>query len=216
MYLRGSWDGRSHWMKLFRECYNCSEAVLFVFWDRISLCSPGCPGTLCRPGWPRTQKSSCLCLSSAGIKALIKPPLPGSSCRFLIGWTLIFFGSTIDCCFSNWQKNRKAGSSLSLPSLLWDSDQQLKKLGGGGARRSVGGGGRRQLILFSQTSFWVSKKLCFLAVRLRACDRFFSLLLRVRQGFSLRRVEPKRDAVTFGRDGGERSPLMSASFSPGD
>jgi hypothetical protein len=25
---------------------------------------------LCRPGWPRTQKSSCLCLPSAGIKGM--------------------------------------------------------------------------------------------------------------------------------------------------
>jgi hypothetical protein len=25
--------------------------------------------SLCRPGWPRTQKSTCLCLPSAGIKA---------------------------------------------------------------------------------------------------------------------------------------------------
>ena len=24
--------------------------------------------SLCRPGWPRTQKSACLCLPSAGIK----------------------------------------------------------------------------------------------------------------------------------------------------
>ncbi|GAB1300331.1 PEST proteolytic signal-containing nuclear protein [Apodemus speciosus] len=35
---------------------------------RVSLCSPGCPGTHSgRPGWPRTQKSTCLCLPSAGI-----------------------------------------------------------------------------------------------------------------------------------------------------
>jgi hypothetical protein len=26
--------------------------------------------SLCRPGWPRTQKSSCLCLPSAGIKGV--------------------------------------------------------------------------------------------------------------------------------------------------
>jgi hypothetical protein len=46
--------------------------VLFCFWDRVSLCSPGCPGTnsLCRPGWPRTQKFACLCLQSAGIKGM--------------------------------------------------------------------------------------------------------------------------------------------------
>jgi hypothetical protein len=32
-----------------------------VFRDRVSLCSPGCP---------RTQKSACLCLPSAGIKGV--------------------------------------------------------------------------------------------------------------------------------------------------
>jgi hypothetical protein len=38
---------------------------LFVFsWDRVSLCSPGWPG------WPRTQQSACLCLSSTGIKGV--------------------------------------------------------------------------------------------------------------------------------------------------
>jgi hypothetical protein len=26
--------------------------------------------SLCRPGWPRTQKSACLCLPSAGIKSV--------------------------------------------------------------------------------------------------------------------------------------------------
>jgi hypothetical protein len=26
--------------------------------------------SLCRPGWPRTQKSACLCLLSAGIKGV--------------------------------------------------------------------------------------------------------------------------------------------------
>jgi hypothetical protein len=40
-----------------------------VFQDRVSLYSPECPGTY-RPGWPRTQKSACLCLPSAGIKGV--------------------------------------------------------------------------------------------------------------------------------------------------
>jgi hypothetical protein len=47
--------------------------VCFVFWDKVSLCSPGCPGTHCRPGWPRTQKSVCLCLPNVGRR---EPPRP--------------------------------------------------------------------------------------------------------------------------------------------
>jgi hypothetical protein len=39
--------------------------VCVCFQDRVSLYSPGC-----RPGWPRTQKSICLCLPSAGIKGV--------------------------------------------------------------------------------------------------------------------------------------------------
>jgi hypothetical protein len=50
---------------------SCFKDVLFflVFRDRISLYSPGW-NSLCRPGWPRTQKSACLCLPSAGIKGV--------------------------------------------------------------------------------------------------------------------------------------------------
>jgi hypothetical protein len=52
--------------------------LLLLFWfglvfrDRVSLYSPGWLSwnSLYRPGWPRTQKSTCLCLSSAGIKGL--------------------------------------------------------------------------------------------------------------------------------------------------
>ena len=29
---------------------------LILFWDRVSLCSPGKPGTHCKPGWPLTHK----------------------------------------------------------------------------------------------------------------------------------------------------------------
>jgi hypothetical protein len=46
--------------------------ILFEFFEffqvRVSLCSPGSWNSLCRPGWPPTQKSACLCLPSAGIK----------------------------------------------------------------------------------------------------------------------------------------------------
>jgi hypothetical protein len=53
---------------LFFVCFFFCFFVFLFFRDRVSLYSPGCPGT--RPGWPRTQKSACLCLPSAGIKGV--------------------------------------------------------------------------------------------------------------------------------------------------
>jgi hypothetical protein len=51
--------------------------------------------SLCRPGWPRTQKSACLCLPSAGIKGVRHHArLPH---KFLIGsefLTFFFFFSS--------------------------------------------------------------------------------------------------------------------------
>ena len=40
--------------------------------NRVSLGSPGCPEThsICRQGWPWTQKYACLCLPSAVIKGM--------------------------------------------------------------------------------------------------------------------------------------------------
>jgi hypothetical protein len=41
--------------------YSIILLLLLLFWDRVSLYSPGCPGThFCRLGWPWTQKSTCL------------------------------------------------------------------------------------------------------------------------------------------------------------
>ena len=43
----------------------------FFFWDRVSLYSQGCPGTLSfRPGWPQSQKSTCISLPNAGITGM--------------------------------------------------------------------------------------------------------------------------------------------------
>jgi hypothetical protein len=45
--------------------------LFLFFWDRVSLYSPWLFwNSLCRPGWPWTQKSVCLCLPSAGIKGV--------------------------------------------------------------------------------------------------------------------------------------------------
>jgi hypothetical protein len=44
---------------------------LFVFFETGFLCVAWLSwNSLCRPGWPRTQKSACLCLPSAGIKGV--------------------------------------------------------------------------------------------------------------------------------------------------
>jgi hypothetical protein len=45
--------------------------------------------SLCRPGWPRTQKSACLCLPSAGIKGVHhhRPAAP-----YIIFFFFFFFG----------------------------------------------------------------------------------------------------------------------------
>jgi hypothetical protein len=45
----------------------CLFVFVFVFRDRVSLCSPGCPGT---HFIDQTQKSACLCLPSARIKGM--------------------------------------------------------------------------------------------------------------------------------------------------
>jgi hypothetical protein len=45
--------------------------VFVVFQEKVSVYSPGCPGThSVRPGWPRTRKLICLCFPSAGIQNL--------------------------------------------------------------------------------------------------------------------------------------------------
>jgi hypothetical protein len=66
---------------------------LFAFGDRVSLYSPGCPGTqLCKPGWPRAQKSAYLCLPSAGIKGVHHHARPLS--HFLISINFQFCVTT--------------------------------------------------------------------------------------------------------------------------
>ena len=63
---------------------------LLLFQDRVSLCSPG---------RPRTQKSTCVCLPSAGIKGRCAAPLPGTSfllihCfSFILNFKLFYLNS---------------------------------------------------------------------------------------------------------------------------
>jgi hypothetical protein len=47
----------------------CFFFLFFFFFETGFLCIPWLSwNLLCRPGWPQTQKSTCLCLLSAGIK----------------------------------------------------------------------------------------------------------------------------------------------------
>jgi hypothetical protein len=58
--------------------------------------------SLCRPGWPRTQKSTCLCLPSAGIKGVHHHCLAPYSfyyCSFLVQFA-IEDGDTFRSCTS--------------------------------------------------------------------------------------------------------------------
>jgi hypothetical protein len=63
-------------LKLLRSpaCWFFVFVFVFCFFrDRVSLCRLRTVlswNSLCRPGWPRIQKSACLCLPSAGIKGV--------------------------------------------------------------------------------------------------------------------------------------------------
>jgi hypothetical protein len=88
---------------------------LFFFRDRVSLCSSGCPGTnsLCRPGWPQTQKSAYLCLQSARIKGVNHHHLAVFS-YFLEALRAMSFTLSIAVIYS--YKSGYAGPSFSLNS----------------------------------------------------------------------------------------------------
>jgi hypothetical protein len=51
----------------FLCCLPLQAPPPFFFWDRVSLCSPGCPGT---------QRSACLCPQVLGLKKCTPPPPP--------------------------------------------------------------------------------------------------------------------------------------------
>jgi hypothetical protein len=53
-----------------RGRYEQQGSCLIFFFETGFLCIALAVLELCRPGWPRTQKSACLCLPSAGIKGM--------------------------------------------------------------------------------------------------------------------------------------------------
>jgi hypothetical protein len=60
-------------LKLFLEWLfmkNLSTFFFSVLWDRVSLCSPGCPGTHSADQAGLELRSACLCLQSARIKGV--------------------------------------------------------------------------------------------------------------------------------------------------
>lgn len=72
-HVPGLWQTFAVWdsaAKLAWICYNCTEDLLLVFWDRVSMYSPGCPGT--RPIEQTDLKLRDLpaSASSAGIKGV--------------------------------------------------------------------------------------------------------------------------------------------------
>jgi hypothetical protein len=84
----------------------------FCFWDKVSLCSPGCPGTcslLCTPGWAWPQGSTWLFFLSAGIKgvhlyrpATIRNVRPSTTKNQVSGHIACTFSAPLCLAFSEW------------------------------------------------------------------------------------------------------------------
>jgi hypothetical protein len=58
---------RANWWHRLLHPPQKNLGFVFVFWDSVPLCSPGCLETLCGPCWLQTEKSACFCLLSAGM-----------------------------------------------------------------------------------------------------------------------------------------------------
>ena len=71
----------------------CVCVCMCAFSGGISLvCIPGCSGTLCRPGWPGTQKSTSLCLPRAEIDSV--PIMP----TFFFVCLVLVFQDRVSLC----------------------------------------------------------------------------------------------------------------------
>jgi hypothetical protein len=74
-FLLASMSNRhTHSTQAYIKPKNHTHKVIKGIFFLIFLSETGFPwlswNSLCRPGWPQTQKSACLCLSSAGIKGV--------------------------------------------------------------------------------------------------------------------------------------------------
>jgi hypothetical protein len=68
------------WCTMWHVSFVTSFFFFFLFWffEAGFLCVALSCNLLYRPGWPRTQKSTCLCLPSAGIKGTCHHAQPTS------------------------------------------------------------------------------------------------------------------------------------------
>jgi hypothetical protein len=83
-----------HIFKEFTFLFVC----LFVCFETGFLCvALAVLDLLCRPGWPQTQKSACLCLPSAGIKGLCHH-CPAKNSLFLIYFYLCALVFCLQVC----------------------------------------------------------------------------------------------------------------------
>ena len=76
---------------LFLSFLFCFVLFCFVLRQGFSVYPWLSWNSLCRPGWPRTQKFACLCLPSAGIKGVRHHRLAWSSLSFFFLSFLSFF-----------------------------------------------------------------------------------------------------------------------------
>jgi hypothetical protein len=71
-HLWGCWELNLGLLRATHVSFVCLFVFVFVFvFETGFLCiALAVWNSLCRPGWPLTQKSACLCLLSAGIKGV--------------------------------------------------------------------------------------------------------------------------------------------------
>ena len=112
-------------MKILSSCKSISCVFLmirilmclffFIFQDRVSLVLLSW-NSLCRPGWPQTQRSSCLCLSSTGIKGIYHHcPVA----FFFFFFSILFLVKEQMSSLIFWKLEWKLGCKLETPWSWW-------------------------------------------------------------------------------------------------